>query len=90
MGKPIGQGAYAVVYVCYHKQSMRKFAIKIYQKAKLNDSMKRKAVQREIMALKKIDHPNIIKMYDLIETPKQICIVTDYIQGISLHQYVKQ
>lgn len=42
------------------------------------------------MALKKIDHPHIIKMHDLIETSKQICIVTDYIQGISLHQYVKQ
>ena len=51
--------------------------------------MKRKAVQREIMALKRIDHPHIIKMYDLIETTKQICIVTDYISGISLHQYVK-
>lgn len=70
IGKPIGQGAYAVVYICYHKASMKKYAIKIYQKAKLNDSMKRKAVQREIMALKRIDHPNIIRMHDLIETSK--------------------
>jgi serine/threonine-protein kinase Chk2 len=85
IGKPIGQGAYAVVYVCYQKSTMKKFAIKIYQKAKLNDSMKRKAVQREILSLKKIDHPNIIKMHDLIETSKTICIVTDYISGISLH-----
>jgi 5'-AMP-activated protein kinase catalytic alpha subunit len=68
---------------------MKKYAIKIYQKAKLNDTMKRKAVQREILALRRIDHPNIIRMYDLIETPKQICIVTDFVQGISLHQYVK-
>jgi serine/threonine protein kinase len=44
VGKPLGQGAYAIVYVCYHKASMKKLAIKIYQKAKLNDSMKRKAV----------------------------------------------
>jgi protein-serine/threonine kinase len=51
--------------------------------------MKRKAVQREIIALRKIDHPNIIKMHDLIETAKQICIVTDYVSGISIHQYVK-
>lgn len=85
----MGQGAYAMVYACYNKCSMKKYAIKIYQKAKLNDSMKRKAVQREIMALKKIDHPNIIRMHDLIETSKQICIVMDCIQGISLHQYVK-
>ena len=79
IGKPIGEGAYAVVYVCYHKSTMKKYAIKIYQKSKLNDSMKRKAVQREIIALKRIDHPNIIRMYDLIETQKQICIVTDFI-----------
>ena len=51
--------------------------------------MKRKAVQREIIALRKIDHPNIIKMHELIETPKQICIITDFVNGISLHQYVK-
>lgn len=44
IGKPIGQGAYATVYACYHKQTMQKCAIKIYQKVKLNDSMKRKAV----------------------------------------------
>lgn len=74
-----------MVYQCVHKATMKKYAIKIYQKAKLNDSMKRKAVQREIMALKKIDHPHIIRMLDLIETSKQICIVTDYISGISLH-----
>jgi serine/threonine protein kinase len=52
--------------------------------------MKKKAVQREITALRKIDHPHIIKMHDLIDTATEICIVTDFIKGISLHQYVKQ
>ena len=51
--------------------------------------MKRKAVQREIIALKQINHPNIIKTYEALETNKQIFIVTDYISGISLNQYVK-
>jgi serine/threonine protein kinase len=32
--------------------------------------MKKKAVQREIAVLKRVDHPNIIKMFELIETPK--------------------
>ena len=85
----MGQGAYAVVRICLKKDTNKKYAIKIYDKSKLNDNMKRKAVQREIVALRKIDHPNIIKMYELIETPKQICIVTDYVNGISIHQYVK-
>lgn len=51
--------------------------------------MKKKAVQREIISLRKIDHPNIIKMHDLIETPRQICLVTDFVNGISMHHYVK-
>ena len=68
IGKIIGQGAYAVVRICFHRESQKKFAIKIYEKTKLNDQMKKKAVQREIIALRKIDHPNCIKMHDLIET----------------------
>ena len=44
MGKVIGQGAYAVVRLAEHRESNQKFAIKIYEKLKLNDQMKRKAV----------------------------------------------
>lgn len=51
--------------------------------------MKKKAVQREIVVLKKVDHPNVIRLVELIETPKQINLVTEYVQGISLHQYLK-
>ena len=51
--------------------------------------MKRKAAQREITVLKRLQHPGIIKLHDLIDTPKQIYIVTDYVKGISLQQYSK-
>lgn len=53
-----------------HKNTNEKYALKIYDKYKLNDQMKKKAVQREIAVLKKIDHPNMIKMHELIETPR--------------------
>jgi hypothetical protein len=36
----------------------------------MTDPMKKKAVQREIAVLKKVSHPNIIKLVELIETPK--------------------
>ena len=51
--------------------------------------MKKKAAQREITVLKRLEHPGIISLHDLIDTPKQIYIVTDYIKGISLQQYSK-
>lgn len=43
--------------------------MKIYEKHRLADPMKRKAVQREITVLKRLDHPNIIKLHELIDTP---------------------
>lgn len=51
--------------------------------------MKKKAVQREIAVLKKVDHPNIIKLVELIETNKQINLVMEYVNGVSLHTYSK-
>ena len=63
--------------------------MKVYEKYKLTDPLKRKAVQREIAVLKKVDHSNIIKMYELIDTPKHINLVTEYVNGISLYNYCK-
>ena len=37
MGKNIGQGAYASVKLIYHKLTNHKFALKVYEKFKLND-----------------------------------------------------
>lgn len=37
VGKIIGQGAYAVVKLCQHKQTHKKYAVKIYEKSKLTD-----------------------------------------------------
>ena len=57
-------------------------AIKVYEKFKLLDLSKKKAVIKEIQALKKLQgHSNIIKLYDVIDTPKQICLVLEYAQG---------
>ena len=70
IGKQIGQGAYASVKLVQHKATQSCYALKVYEKYKLTDPMKKKAVQREIAVLKRVDHPNIIKMFELIDTPK--------------------
>jgi serine/threonine protein kinase len=77
------------VRLCLDKRDQGKYAVKIYEKYKLTDPMKKKAAQREITVLKRLEHPGIISLHDLIDTPKQIYIVTDYIKGISLQQYSK-
>lgn len=44
IGKHIGQGAYANVKLVQHKGNNQKYALKVYEKFRLSDPMKRKAV----------------------------------------------
>ena len=46
--------------------------------------MKRKAVQREIAVLKKLDHPSVIRLHELIDTPRTLNLVMDLVNGVSL------
>lgn len=78
--KEIGKGAYAIVKSAIHKATGVKYAIKIYEKYKLMDPAKKAAVKREIHILKQIDHKNVVKMYEVIDAPKQVTNFFSYIQ----------
>lgn len=90
MGKQIGQGAYATVKYAVHKQTNRKVAIKTYEKFRLLDPTRKKSVHREIKILEKLEHPNVVKLYEIIDAPKQLHLVLEYISGCSLHTYLKK
>ena len=49
--------------------------MKIYPKFKLNDANKRKSVMREINCMKKLEHPNVVKLIDYFETPKDLYLI---------------
>lgn len=90
VGKQVGQGAYASVRYGIHKPSARKVAIKIYEKTRLIDPQKKKAVRREIKVLERIQHPYIVKFIDALDSQKHIYIITEYIAGGSLHGLLKR
>jgi serine/threonine protein kinase len=56
------------VRVGLHKKSNRKVALKIYEKAKMVEIQRKKSVRREIKLMERLNHPNIIKLYEAIET----------------------
>ncbi len=87
IGREIGKGAYATCKVIINKITKIKYAMKIYDKSKLNDNSKKKCVIREIEVMKHINHKNIVKLHEIINTSKQILIIMEYINGISLREY---
>lgn len=89
IGDKIGQGAYAVVHLGMHKKLNKKVALKIYQKEKIRDIQRKRAVRREIKLMNRISHPNIAKLYEAIETKSQVILVLEYVPGGSTHGFLK-
>ena len=87
--KELGKGSYAVVKLAVHKVTKIKYAIKIYSKQTLTDRQKRNTVNNEINILKQIDNENIMKLYDVINTPSNLYLVLEYINGVNLIQIIK-
>ncbi|KAL4478063.1 hypothetical protein ABPG72_013502 [Tetrahymena utriculariae] len=82
----IGKGSYAVVKLAKDTHTDKSVAIKMYDKYKLIDPQKRNNVKREIAILNKLDHSNIIKLYQTIDTRSSVNLVMEYISSQSLRQ----
>ena len=88
--KELGKGSYAVVKLAKHRVTKEKFAIKIYTKESLLDPQKRNTVKNEINILKQLNHINIMKLYEVIDSSKYLYLVLEYIKGISLLDVIKE
>ena len=88
--KELGKGSYAIVKLAVHKVTKNKYAIKIYSKQSLIDPQKRNVVKNEINILKQIDHENVMKLYEVIDTPSNLYLVLEYINGVNLLEILKK
>ena len=89
IGKRIGQGAYAVVRLGLHRSLNQKIAVKIYEKTKLMEPNRRKSVKREMKIMEKLDQEHIAKLYEVFESHKQVFFIMEFVNGGSLHGYLK-
>lgn len=72
-----------------HKPTNEKVAVKMYDRYKLMDVQRKKSALREIKILSRLSHPNVIKLYEAIDTSKYVYLVMEYARGDSLHAYLK-
>ena len=76
----IGKGSFATVKKAKHRESGDRFAVKVLSKKKMNDDDKA-AMQTEIDILKQVDHPNIVKLYDVFDEEKSFYLVMELMTG---------
>lgn len=63
-------------------------AIKILFKDKITEITDMERVSRELHILKIVRHPNIIKMYEVIETDKKLFIIMEHCSNGELFKYI--
>ncbi len=76
----IGKGAYGEVRVVVEKESLAVRAMKVIKKEKCAD-VSPMTLLNEIEVLKRLDHPNIIKIFEFSQDESNYYIITEYCSG---------
>lgn len=86
----IGVGGMAYVYKAYDRVEGRWVAIKILKEEFSNNSDFLRRFRNESKAIAVLNHPNIVKVYDVSFGDQIQYIVMEFIDGITLKEYIEQ
>jgi eukaryotic-like serine/threonine-protein kinase len=86
----LGSGGMGSVYLCEHLFMRRRVAVKVLPTAKAEDPSALERFYREARAVAALDHPNIVRAYDIDQDDKLHFLVMEYIDGASLQEIVKR
>ncbi|KAJ3238630.1 MAP microtubule affinity-regulating kinase 1 [Chytriomyces hyalinus] len=85
--KTVGEGNFAKVKLAKHKLTGAEVAIKVIDKTTL-DEKKLGKLYREVRIMKMLNHPNIVKLYEVVETKYTVFLVMEYASGGELYDYL--
>ncbi|XP_069059047.1 serine/threonine-protein kinase SIK1 [Pleurodeles waltl] len=85
--RTLGKGNFAVVKLARHRVTKTQVAIKIIDKTRLDPSNLEK-IYREVQIMKLLNHPHIIKLYQVMETKDMLYIVTEFAKNGEMFDYL--
>jgi len=86
----IGRGGFATVYRATHKLLETEAAVKVLNTDRMEDSQSRQRLEREAKIAAGLEHPNIVKILDLIREGDTLAIAMNYVRGGNLRQWVEK
>jgi len=81
VGKLLGQGNFAKVYHARNVRTGEEVAIKVMEKEKIFKSGMMEHIKREIAVLRRVRHPHIVQLYEVMATKLRIYFVMEYVRG---------
>lgn len=83
----LGKGGYGTVVPGTEISTGRMYAVKIMRKA---DKKNAKAIEREVDALARLSHPNIVRLKDSFQGTESFYVVMEYVSKGDLHDFITQ
>ncbi|KAF8413732.1 hypothetical protein HHK36_001725 [Tetracentron sinense] len=88
IGKLLGHGTFAKVYLARNVKSGESVAIKVLDKEKILKGGLIAHIKREISILRRVKHPNIVQLFEVMATKAKIYFVMEYVRGGELFNRV--
>ncbi|EKM52459.1 uncharacterized protein PHACADRAFT_186606 [Phanerochaete carnosa HHB-10118-sp] len=94
--RTLGEGEFGKVKLGLHMQWGEEVAVKLIRRGNVESPVRMSKIEREIEVLRTLKHPNIVRLYDVIETDKYIGIILEYASGgelfdhILAHRYLRE
>lgn len=89
LGQTLGEGEFGKVKLGWRRADAVQVAIKLIRRESLGSNPSRlPKIHREIMILKELSHPNIVRLHEMVETDRYIGIILEYASGGELFDYI--
>ena len=86
----LGAGGMGTVFLCEHKLMRRRVAVKVLPVPKSEDKASLDRFYREARAVAAVDHPNIVRAYDIDQDDNLHFLVMEWVDGTNLQDLVKK
>ncbi|KAH9582061.1 Protein kinase domain [Trypanosoma melophagium] len=89
VGETVGRGTFGKVKLAVHEATRSKVALKVIPRKVMEQNARSNIkITREITILKVLRHPNIMCLYDVVQTKHDIVLVLEYVSGGELFDYI--
>lgn len=85
--RTLGSGHFAVVKLARHVFTGEKVAVKVVDKTKLDEVSKAHLFQ-EVRCMKLVQHPNVVRLYEVIDTQTKLYLILELGDGGDLYDYI--
>ena len=86
-GEKIGSGSFGTVYEAKNVIFNNTVAMKVITK---NDNMDNEYIKNELNILKKLSHPNIVRIYEFYESENNYYLINEFCNGGELYNYINK